>query len=125
MEDPAAALTVPRATRFMQEHHWPDVRLECHELQRETLRRICDLTGLPPLYELDSSFYGQMGVAPLPPSNIALLKKRLYDEYKVEVPLIEWNGMHLIRVSIQGYNDQHDVDVLVDALKSLLPQTAP
>jgi isopenicillin-N epimerase len=121
-KDPAAALAVPAAIQFMQEHNWTRLRYECHALLRDTLQRICDLTGLSPLYQLDSSFYAQMGVAPLPLSNLPLLKSRLYAEYRIEVPLIEWNGMHLIRVSIQAYNNQHDVDTLLDALKSLLPQ---
>lgn len=123
-KDPAAALAVPAAIQFMQEHNWDGVRSECHALLHETLERICHLTRLPPLYRLDSSFYGQMGVAPLPHSNLAALKNRLYDEYRIEVPLIEWNEMHLIRVSVQAYNDQADVDALLDALNSLLPQVA-
>jgi isopenicillin-N epimerase len=122
--DPAAALAVPAAIQFMQEHNWDRVRSECHALLRGTLERICDLTGLPPLYGLDSSFYAQMGVAPLPHSNLLVLKNRLYDEYGIEVPLIEWNEMHLIRVSVQAYNDPTDVDALLDALNSLLPQVA-
>jgi isopenicillin-N epimerase len=123
-KDPAAALAVPVAIQFMQEHNWDRVRSECHALLHETLERICHLTGVPPLYGLDSSFYGQMGVAPLPHLNLAALKNRLYDEYRIEVPLIEWNAMHLIRVSVQAYNDQADVDALLDALNSLLPQVA-
>ena len=123
-KDPAAALSVPDAIQFMQEHNWTGIRSECHALLGETLGRICDLAGLPSLYPLDSDFYGQMGVAPLPPSNLVELKKRLYDEYRIEVPLIEWNGMHLIRVSIQAYNNVSDADALLDALNSLLPQLA-
>lgn len=123
-KDPAAALTVPSAIDFMREHDWPQVRSSCHELLRATLARVCELTGQSPLYPLDSDFYSQMGVAPLPNSNLKELKKRLYDEYHIEVPLIEWNGMHLIRVSIQAYNDQSDSDALLEALKSLLPQVA-
>lgn len=123
-KDPSAALTVPAAIQFMQEHNWDQVRLECHELLRETLARICDLTGLSPLYPLDSSHYSQMGVAPLPPSNLVELKKRLYDEHRIEVPVLEWNGMQLIRVSIQAYNDRRDADALLAALNSLLPQVA-
>jgi isopenicillin-N epimerase len=123
-KDPAAALAVPAAIQFMQEQNWDGVRSECHALLHETLERICDLTGLAPLYPLESDFYSQMGVAPLPHSNLAALKNRLYDEYRIEVPLIEWNEMHLIRVSVQAYNDQADVDALLDALNSLLPQVA-
>lgn len=123
-KDPAAALAVPAAIQFMQEHHWQDVRLKCHELLRHAIIRVCDLTGMDPLYEVDSTFYSQMAVAPLPPSNLPMLKKRLYEECKVEVPLIDWNGRHLVRISIQAYNDQADIDAFVNALELLLPQVA-
>ena len=63
-----------------------------------------------------------MGIAPLPASNLTLLKARLYDEYKIEVPLIQWQDRHFVRISIQGYNTQADVDTLIKGLKALLPQ---
>jgi isopenicillin-N epimerase len=123
-KDPSAALAVPAAIRFMRDHDWETVRSQCHLLLRETIKRICELTGLPPLYPLDSDFYFQMGIAPLPGSNLTLLKSRLYDEFKIEVPLIQWNDRQFIRISIQGYNTRDDLDVLVDALRTLLPQVA-
>jgi isopenicillin-N epimerase len=123
-KDPSAALSVPRAIEFMQEHDWEDVRRECRKLLRQALLRICDLTDLPPLYPLDSDFYSQMGIAPLPPCDLPLLKSRLYDEFKIEVPLVQWQDRQFIRISIQAYNDQADVDVLVAALKALIPQVA-
>jgi isopenicillin-N epimerase len=120
--DLSAALTVPNAIQFMEEHDWEAVRCQSHGLLRQAIERICDLTGLPPLYPLDSDFYSQMGIAPLPRSNLVTLKSRLYDEYKIEVPLVEWQDKQFVRISIQGYNMQEDVDALVDALKILLPQ---
>ncbi len=121
-KDPAAALTVPTAIQFMKEHNWDEVRRECHALLCQAIERICDLTRMPPLYPLDSDFYSQMGIAPLPSSNIALLKSRLYDEYKIEVPLTQWQGRQFVRISVQGYNTQEDVDALVNALQALLPR---
>jgi len=38
----------------------------------------------------------------------------------VEIPLIRWNGRQFIRISIQGYNDERDVDALLAALKVVL-----
>src|SRR6266542_544317 len=119
-KDPSAALTIPVAILFMKDHHWEDVRCECHSLLRQAIEQICDLTDMSPSYPLDSDFYSQMGIAPLPPSNLALLKARLYDEYKIEVPFIQWQDSQFIRISIQAYNTGEDVDALVGGLKVLL-----
>ncbi|HEU4745417.1 MAG TPA: aminotransferase class V-fold PLP-dependent enzyme, partial [Anaerolineales bacterium] len=123
-KDPTAALTVPDAIQFMKDHDWETVRHECRQLLQQAIQRICELTQLPPLYPLDSVFYSQMGIAPLPRCNLAVLKARLYDEYKIEIPLTEWQDQHFVRISIQGYNTQADVDALVGALRILLPQVA-
>ena len=63
-----------------------------------------------------------MAAFPLPPCDGAALQRRLYDEYRVEVPIIEWNGRRLVRVSVQGCNSADDVGALVEALRALLPQ---
>jgi isopenicillin-N epimerase len=64
--DPAAFLSVPDALEFMEEYAWELVRRDCHELLRDALERISELTGLPPAYPLESDLYVQMGIAPLP-----------------------------------------------------------
>jgi isopenicillin-N epimerase len=114
--------TGSRFIQFMQDHNWEEVRSQCHVLLRQAIERICDLTSLPPLYPTDSDFYSQMGIAPLPPSDLTVLKARLYDEYKIEVPLIQWQDRQFVRISIQAYNTQADIEALLDALKALLPQ---
>ena len=121
-KDPTAALTVLTAIKFMQEHNWDEVRNECHLLLRQAIERICDLTDMPPLYPLNSDFYNQMGIAPLPSSDLAVLKSRLYDEHRIEVPLTQWQDKQFVRISVQGYNSQEDIDALVSALQVLLPQ---
>ncbi len=123
-KDPTAALTVPDAIQFMNDHQWDSVRKDCHVLLKNVIEKICDLVVMPPLYPLDSDFYSQMGIAPLPLSNLTVLKKRLYDEYNIEVPLIQWQDRQFIRISVQGYNTQEDIDTLVNSLEVLLPQVA-
>ena len=123
-KDPAAALTVPKAIEFMKEHNWDEVRLECHALLRQAIERISELTLLPPPYPPASGFYSQMGIAALPRSDLVVLKSRLYDEYKIEVPLTQWQDQQFVRISVQAYNRQEDIDLLVKALKVLLPQVA-
>lgn len=121
-KDPAAALTVPDAIKFMQEQNWDVVRQESHALLVEAVERVCNLVGMAPLYPLNKAFFSQMAIAPLPSTvDLAVLKSRLYDEYKVEVPLIQWQEKKFVRISIQGYNAVNDVDALVDGLDYLLP----
>ena len=119
--DLAAFLSVPAAIQFMQENQWDQVRQDCHKLAASTRRKIHELTGLTPLCPESPDWFSQMFAAPLPEVDVKHLQTRLYDEYRIEVPLHRWNELPLIRVSIQGYNAQTDVDSLVDALETLLP----
>ena len=119
--DVAAFLTVPAAIQFQKTNRWDKVRTACHSLARDAQQRICELTGLAPLHSPADNWFAQMTAAPLPvDTDLAALKVRLYDEHRIEVPLVAWNNMKLIRVSIQGYNSKRDVDHLIKALTTLL-----
>jgi isopenicillin-N epimerase len=118
--DIAAFLSVPAAIQFQRDRDWPLVRRECHELVRYARRQVGDLFGLPPLAPDDEQWFAQMSALPLPPYDPDTLKRRLYDEYHIEIPVIRWNDRCFVRISIQGYNTQADVDHLVMALRTLL-----
>ncbi len=119
--DIAAFLSVPAAIEFQQAHHWDVVRQRCHALASQTRQRLADLTGLTPISPDSRDWFAQMFAAPLPPCNVEELKRRLYDDYQVEVPLTTWNGSNFIRVSFQGYNSLEDADRLMEAMGNLLP----
>jgi len=120
--DPAAALSVPAAIQFQTEHDWGSVRAGCRELAHQALLRIHELTGLPALYPPDAGFYQQMVTAPLPPIvDLPGFQARLCDEYRIEVPCISWQHHQFVRISVQGYNTQEDIDALLQALERLLP----
>ncbi len=121
--DYSAYLTVPAAINFMAEHRWDEVRMQCHTLAQQARERICDLTGLPPISPDSTDWYMQMVTVPLPPCDPAPLKRRLYDEFGVEVPIMLWQDKPYIRVSIQAYNTQDDVDRLLNALSNLSTHT--
>ncbi len=53
------------------------------------------------------------------------LKRRLYDEYRVEIPVSGWNEKPLIRFSFQGYNTRDDLEALMAALERLVPEMMP
>jgi isopenicillin-N epimerase len=118
--DIAAFLSVPAAIQFQRDHDWPRVRHECHEVVRYARQQISALTDLPPLTPDDEQWFAQMSALPLPPCDLDTLKRRLYDEYRIEIPVIRWNDRCFVRISIQGYNTRADVDHLVAALQILL-----
>ena len=120
--DIAAFLSVPEAIRFMRDHDWDHVREGCHNLVRHARSAVSELTGLPPLTPDSAGWYVQMAAFPLPAVSAEAFQKRLFDEFRVEIPVTPWNGRALLRISIQGYNTQEDVDRLVTALRALLPQ---
>jgi isopenicillin-N epimerase len=122
--DPAAYLSAPAAIQFQTEHDWPRVRQECHELVRHARRAITEITGLEPICPDSPEWYAQMATIPLPPCDANKLQQGLYDAYRIEVPIITWGERQFVRVSVQGYNTQDDVDCLVAALSSLLPEVS-
>lgn len=118
--DISAFLAVPDAIAYQETHDWDNVRAACHKLTAETVRRICELSGQPPLSPLTSEWFMQMASAPLVPgTDAAALKIALYDRFRIEIPILVWNGRVLARCSFQGYNTPGDADALVDALRLL------
>ena len=116
-QDPAAYLAVPAAIDFQAEHGWDEVRARCHGLAAAAWRRLGEL-GVRPLAP-DESWLGQMVAAELPECDTDELKRRLYDEHRIEIPVQRWQGRPLIRASFQGYNDSSDLEALAEALVTL------
>jgi len=122
--DYAAYLATPAAIEFQAEHDWDAVRERCHRLTAEAIDRINRLTSLPPVYPAPERFHQMAGAALLPITDLPAFKRRLYDEFRVEIPCVQWNGRQFIRISIQGYNSEADVDALLAALTILLERAA-
>ena len=119
--DVAAFLSVPAAIKFQKDHDWVNVRIECHKMVRDAQERICELTGLGPLHARSDDWFAQLAAAQLPgDTDLPALKIRLYDEFRIEIPLIEWQDKKLIRISVQGYNTEADIERLLFALSKLV-----
>jgi isopenicillin-N epimerase len=118
--DYSAYLAVPAAIQFQRDYDWCEVRDQCHALVRFARERIADLTGLPPICPDSREWFYQLASCPIRTDDTVELKTRLLDEFNIEVPIVTWNGHTFVRVSIQGYNTESDVDALVEALRTLL-----
>ncbi|HCK65408.1 MAG TPA: aminotransferase [Anaerolineae bacterium] len=119
--DIAAFLTVPKAIAYQQEQDWVKVRSACHQLAVEAWYGIHDVIKQTPLHTDPEIWFAQMTVSSLPVNTDVLsFKQKLYDEFRIEVPIIDWHGNKLIRTSVQGYNSKRDIDRLIDTLKKML-----
>ena len=104
--DPSAFLAVPDAIEFQAAHNWPSVRERCH-----ALLAAADF-GLEPL----TDEFVQMRGFRLEHDDPPALKRRLYDEHRIEVPIVETRHGWSLRVSVQAYNDADDLRALAAAL---------
>ena len=110
--DPSAYLAVPAAIAFQAQHDWPTVRARCHAL----LTRFRDQCRLEAL----TDEYVQMLGFRVPVEDGKAFQRMLYERHRIEVPVVETRDGWAMRVSIQGYNDDRDVDALLAALETEL-----
>lgn len=120
--DPAAWLTVPDALAFMHRPDVQDAKQQAIKLAREARERLLHLTGQSALAPANMGFFTQLFAVRLPECDEVALKTRLYDEYRVEVPVYRWNSDPYLRVSVAIYNDEDDIERLLGALEILLPE---
>jgi len=118
--DPSPWLAVPAAIDFQAEHDWDAVRARCHTLAVRARDELTALLGTTAYAERDDEFVQMVSVR-LPPCDADAVQRRLFDEHRIEVVASEWRGEPKLRVSFQGYNDDADLDALLEALPSVLP----
>lgn len=113
--DPSAWLAVPAAIEFSRQHNWDKVAAQCRILAQDTAARVAKLTGLPALGSPDFCA-PQMVSMPVPNCDPMDLKLYLLNQHGIEIPVFNWQDKTIVRVSVQGYNTQKDLDALVSAL---------
>ena len=125
--DPAAILSVPTAIDFQRRNGWPAVRSDCHRRAVGALDVCSEIAGVDrvhaddrfvqmALMELDGSFMSGAGAKDV--------QRRLLEEWRIEAPVSAWvdaagRVRRLLRVSIQAYNTDRDVEILAEALRSM------
>ena len=117
--DPSAFLTVPAAIQFQQEHDWNSERERSRALNRETRDRIYEIIDSEPICPNTEEWLGQMASIITNIENGLDFKRRLMDEYKIEIPVFPWGDKILFRTSFNAYNDENDADRLIEVLGKL------
>jgi isopenicillin-N epimerase len=120
--DIAAFLAVPAAIDFQRRHGWPARRERCHAMAMDLQRRVLARNGLAAIGR-DAGYaqdFAQMVAIPvrLPPAPEAAegLRRRLFEQHRIEVPVTRHGGQAFVRVSVQAYNEEADLAALEGAL---------
>ena len=111
-------LAVPAAIDFHAAHDWPARRADCHTRAMAMMHRVSARTGIAPIAA--DEFFLQMAPLPVPHQDAAALRARLFDEFRIEVPVTQHaNGdgaRTFVRVSVQPYTTDEDLAALEAAL---------
>lgn len=125
--DPSAYLSTPAAIEFMGTFGWDRMRALNHELVVRGRDVVGDSIGAVRLVPDEATAW--MAIVPLP-TGVATtrgaaraLQARLYEQHRIEVPFVAWNGRGLVRLSAHVYNRPEDFQALADALPGLLRGT--
>ena len=118
--DFSAFCCIPAAISFMKEHNWEEVSSQCRQLVLNNAMRFCNLLGAEPLLPLDDFFVRQLLSIPIRTQEPELLKARLYEEHRIQIPVMRHGDRVFIRYSIQAFNSQEDLDRLEQALRLLI-----
>lgn len=118
--DPSAFLSVPSALDFLESVGLEAFRARTHELARFARELVTALTGLEPLVPDSPEWYGSMISLPLPAGEAPPLQQALWERYRIEVPIVPWQGGRLVRPSCHLYNQPAEMEHLAEALGKLL-----
>jgi isopenicillin-N epimerase len=118
--DISALLSIPASIQYQEERDWASVRARCATDAAYVHERLLALPGVTPVSQGAEPMFRQMVSVLLPPSTDAQVQEKLFAAHSIEVPVNEWHGGRLLRVSIAAYNDRDDLDRLVGALAPLL-----
>ena len=120
--DFSAFLTIPDCLAFREKYNWEEVSRACRDIVQNNAVRFCDLVGSKPLTEINDDFIGQLFSIPIKTNDPEKLKRRLFEKYKIEIPVAVQNGNTYLRYSIQAFNNQQELDYLYDSVTELMKE---
>ncbi|HXD94997.1 MAG TPA: aminotransferase class V-fold PLP-dependent enzyme, partial [Candidatus Acidoferrum sp.] len=128
--DPTAWLTVPKAIEYLPtlvEGGWPALMARNRALALEARRLLCAAAGTPP--PCPDEMVGSLAAVRLPDGTAEVgwrrpdpLQPRLFEDWRIEVPVMSWPAAprRLVRISAQLYNRREHYERLAEALRKEL-----
>ncbi len=118
--DFTAFLTIPASIEFMNKYDWTTWAARNRALVKSNSIRFCNLMNSVPVCPVSDDYLVQMFSIPVNCSNPEALYQYLFNQYKIEIPVMRQDDKVFVRYSIQSYNDQSDLDRLYEALTEII-----
>ena len=117
--DMSSFLAIPDAIKFQAEHHWDSVRADCQAKIAWVKDELESLPSVRAWYPTTNTLQKQMAAVILQGKDGQMVKDYLEREYRIEIPVWTRGGDAVLRVSVQGYNTQEELELLVSAIRKL------
>lgn len=124
--DVSGWLAIPRALQFMSDLGWQRVLAHNHAMAAWVQQMLTDAWSVEPISPIDGSMLGSMATvrlpAPLelmPEEQVPVIQQRLYDQYRIEAPLMRWASRTFARPCAQVYNVQSEYEQLRAAVMEI------
>lgn len=118
--DPSPFLAIPAAIDFLEQVGFETFRRETHSLARYALETLSQRIGAKPFVPDDLDWYGSMISLRIADGEPEPLQRALWERYRIEIPVVAWQGQRLIRPSCHLYTWPEDLDLLARALTELV-----
>ncbi len=121
--DISAFLTAGAAIAFLNANNWKSKSDVCKKMILDHYESFCELVGSKPICPVTPEFLGQMCSIPIQTNNTVALKELLYQKYGIEIPVMKIDHGVFLRISLNAYNSQDDLDVLHNAIVAIQSTT--
>ena len=116
--DMSSYFCIPLAVMIHQEKEMVHSRIQCLSkipIIRKEINNITKQSDICP-----NEMLGHMASMIIPIENHLEIKNKLINDYNIEIPIFNWKGKNLLRVSYYLYNQEKDINYLIKALKEIL-----
>jgi isopenicillin-N epimerase len=114
-------LAVPAAIEFQEQLGLEAIRGRNEELVQHTRERISAIPGLSVATPRASPLHGFMTAFRLPVHvDAAVWRRRLWEEFRIEAPIVERPEGLLLRVSTHFYNTHEEIERLAEAVRQMV-----
>jgi len=121
--DISAFLTTVEAIRFLKVNNWTAESARCKKMILDYYVSFCQLVDTVPICPVTSEFLGQMCSIPIQTKEPSVLKELLFQKYKIEIPVMQCDHGIFLRISLNAYNSEKDLEILRSALLDIKSTT--